>query len=399
MKYQNKSLPSFCTSNEDVINSIINFCKKYKLPILIESTSNQVNQFGGYSKLKPSEFKRKIEKLSKNNLFPKKNIIFGGDHLGPLPWKKLDKKIAMNRAKNLVKLYFNSKFNKLHIDTTIKLKNDKTFNKEIIKNRSKKLLSNLNNKYTKKLILVLGSEVPPAGGGMIKRKYNKNLENEIISEIHLYKKIFKDLKVKNKLNLVVDPGLSFNDTKVFKSKNNVLKFLKKISKLMNVEYEAHSTDYQSLLELKKLVKSNFKFLKVGPELTYNFTNAILKMSKIEKKYTKNHSDIKNIILKTLKQNKKNWMDYYNRADINKVLIGKFDRLRYYWNDINIKKAKNKLFQNIDNLDKRILLRDMGIKNNNQVLLSLSNESNSTIIINSYIFKVLQKYYKACNYKI
>ena len=49
--------------------------------------------------------------------------------------------------------------------------------------------------------------------------------------------------------------------KYFKQKNN-------LSRLSNFSYEAHSSDFQNLSALKKLVKNNFKFLKVGPELTF-----------------------------------------------------------------------------------------------------------------------------------
>ena len=106
----NTCLPSFCTSNEDVIETIICFCKKFRLPILIESTSNQVNQFGGYSKLTPSQFKLKIEKIANKHSLNKKEIIFGGDHLGPLPWNKYNSKLALRRGSALVKLYIKSNF-------------------------------------------------------------------------------------------------------------------------------------------------------------------------------------------------------------------------------------------------------------------------------------------------
>ena len=58
-----KSLPSFCTSNFDVLKVLMVFNKYHKLPTLIESTSNQVNQFGGYTGLEPKQFKKKIRAL------------------------------------------------------------------------------------------------------------------------------------------------------------------------------------------------------------------------------------------------------------------------------------------------------------------------------------------------
>ena len=48
-----KGLPSFCTSNVDVLKTIFFFCQTNKFPCLIESTSNQVNQFGGYTNKTP----------------------------------------------------------------------------------------------------------------------------------------------------------------------------------------------------------------------------------------------------------------------------------------------------------------------------------------------------------
>ena len=55
---------------------------------------------------------------------------------------------------------------------------------------------------------------------------------------------------------------------------------------MNVKYEV----ILLIIKFKRIEKAgtnNFKYLKVGPELTYYFTKAILLMSKIEDKYFKN----------------------------------------------------------------------------------------------------------------
>ena len=62
---QNLSYPSFCTGNESVINSAILFCKIYKLPLIIESTASQVNQYGGYTNKTPRKFSQMIQKMCK----------------------------------------------------------------------------------------------------------------------------------------------------------------------------------------------------------------------------------------------------------------------------------------------------------------------------------------------
>ena len=69
-----KTLPSFCTSNFDVLKSAVIFAKLNNLPILIESTSNQVNQFGGYTSLKPHQFYKKINGIAAKLNYRKKLI-------------------------------------------------------------------------------------------------------------------------------------------------------------------------------------------------------------------------------------------------------------------------------------------------------------------------------------
>ena len=125
----NKSYPSLCTSNFDVLKSSMIFAKYNDLPLLVESTSNQVNQFGGYTHLKPIQFYKKLKILAKKIKF-KNNFYIGADHLGPLPWKNLNENKAMKNSIKLFKDVVKSGYNKIHIDTGIKLKNDKILSKK-----------------------------------------------------------------------------------------------------------------------------------------------------------------------------------------------------------------------------------------------------------------------------
>ena len=92
-----KSLPSFCTSNFDVLWAILYFCKNNNFPVLIESTSSQVNQDGGYTGRKPKKFLEDVNKIAKKFNFDNKKLFIGGDHLGPLPWKHFNNKKALNQ--------------------------------------------------------------------------------------------------------------------------------------------------------------------------------------------------------------------------------------------------------------------------------------------------------------
>ena len=51
-------LTSICSANLHVIKAAILNAKKYSQILLIESTSNQVDQFGGYTGITPQQFRK-----------------------------------------------------------------------------------------------------------------------------------------------------------------------------------------------------------------------------------------------------------------------------------------------------------------------------------------------------
>ena len=138
-----KSYPCFCVSNYDVIKSILFFVKKNNLPVIIESTSSQVNQFGGYTNKTPKQFKAMIFDLCKKIKFPLSQVILGGDHLGHFPWRKRKKKLANKNATNLVKACLNAGYKKIHIDTSYRLLDDITFEKKKVLKRESRRISKI----------------------------------------------------------------------------------------------------------------------------------------------------------------------------------------------------------------------------------------------------------------
>ncbi len=57
-------------------------------PLLIEATSNQVDQFGGYYRNDARRFSRLCLSARRLVEFPQDALILGGDHLGPKPLAK-----------------------------------------------------------------------------------------------------------------------------------------------------------------------------------------------------------------------------------------------------------------------------------------------------------------------
>ncbi len=69
-------------------------------PLLIEATSNQVDQFGGYTGMLPADFRRYVLQLAAQHGFDPADLILGGDHLGPNPWRHLPAAQAMQLAED-----------------------------------------------------------------------------------------------------------------------------------------------------------------------------------------------------------------------------------------------------------------------------------------------------------
>jgi len=78
--------------------------------LLIEATCNQVNQFGGYTGMKPADFVQHVRGIAEASNFPFKNIILGGDHLGPHVWRNESADSAMRKATAMMKDYVQAGF-------------------------------------------------------------------------------------------------------------------------------------------------------------------------------------------------------------------------------------------------------------------------------------------------
>ena len=399
---KNKALPSFCTSNIETIKSIIFFCHINKLPCLIECTSNQVNQEGGYTYKTPKIFVKEILALRKKIKFNPKNLFLGGDHLGPLPWAGNLNNIALKNSINLIKDYLNENFSKIHIDTSIQCKNDKYINSEIVFKRTSKILNNtIIQKKIKNRFIVVGTEVPLAGSGDKKKiviTSNQRIKNEVFN----FKKIFKKINLENNFfGLVIEPGMKYSHSSITKPNFTNFRKKKNISKQNNFFYEAHSTDYQSKIILRQLVKNNFRFLKVGPELTYNYSRSLFFMENIEKEIIKNKkSNIKKIIFSSMLKNKKYWKGYYIKKKPDLFLNSKLDRMRYYFDTKEVTNSILTLKKNINSIDIKSILRSMDLSNKNEFLkLRKKKLSNFDIIKLIFISKTLVKYYNSCGYKV
>jgi D-tagatose-1,6-bisphosphate aldolase subunit GatZ/KbaZ len=363
-------ITSICSANYYVIKAAILNAKKYNQILLIESTSNQVDQFGGYTGLTPAKFKQSVFKLANQLNFSEENIILGGDHLGPNRWQNEVSSSALQKAKDQITSYVSSGFTKIHLDASMKCADDGDQNNpldpSIIAERSAVLCKASEEAVTKSVnevdlpVYIIGTDVPPPGGA----KEHQNtihitLPEEVEETIRVTEMAFKKYNLQEAwervIGLVVQPGVEFGDIDVFdydRSKSKEL--VRLIENFPTIVYEAHSTDYQRKELLRQMVEDHFVFMKVGPWLTYKFREAVFALELIERELLSNKkgiviSNLREVVDQVMVENPKYWKKYYSGCEEDNKLKRKYsysDRIRYYWADRKVDESLKRLLFNL-----------------------------------------------------
>lgn len=365
-------MPSMCTSNGLVIEAVLQQGKRFGDDILIEATSNQVNQFGGYTGMRPSDFKNKVYQIADRVSFPKDRIILGGDHLGPLCWFKEPEESAMQKAEDMVREYVLAGFKKIHLDTSMRLGDDsktEVLSVRTIARRGARLYKACEEAYQELLkdnpfephpSFVIGSEVPIPGGEQEREDQVAITKVDDLHEtISVYQEEFEKLGIENAfesiVGVVVQPGVEFGDENLIRyNRAETVLLSEAIGQYPGLVLEGHSTDYQSPKQLKEMVEDGIAILKVGPALTNAAREGLFALSSIEKELidTDEQADFPSVLEKVMLDNPKNWKEYYRGTEKEKYLKRKYsfsDRWRYYYPADEVQKAIEKLFNNLDSV--------------------------------------------------
>lgn len=115
---------SVCSAHPLVIEAALRFDLASGNSVLIEATSNQVNQYGGYTSMKPADFRDFVLNIAEKVGFPQQRLILGGDHLGPNCWQNEPAETAMEKAVELIKAYVAAGFSKIHLDASMSCADD-----------------------------------------------------------------------------------------------------------------------------------------------------------------------------------------------------------------------------------------------------------------------------------
>jgi D-tagatose-1,6-bisphosphate aldolase subunit GatZ/KbaZ len=352
-----RALPSWCTAHPDTLRAIIATHRDDDEPILIEATCNQVNQEGGYTGMTPAAFRTFAENLTNEASVDRDRLILGGDHLGPNPWRGLSAREAMRRASDLVCAYVEAGFVKIHLDASMRCADDSMLSETTITGRAAELCAAAEDAARgSDLAYVVGTEVPiPGGETEALDALAVTPADNVRRTIDLHRDAFAARGVRDAMRrviaVVVQPGVDFGNSDVVRfDRAKAGGLVEALTDFPEIVFEAHSTDFQSLRSLSDLVHCRFGLLKVGPELTFAFREALFAMAAMESALGGiGDSAIVRALEGAMDRNPDNWRSYVLPGPKERLerLFGLSDRVRYYWPDRDVAKAAAELKTRID----------------------------------------------------
>ncbi len=352
--HQAAGLPSICSANAHVIRAVM---RRYKqagipLPLLIESTANQVDQNGGYTGMTPVDFANFVYQLADEECFPKDALVLGGDHLGPLTWRTRPESEAMAMAADLVTAYVSAGFGKIHLDTSMKLGDDPVGPLDIrtVARRAATLALACEKAFAARRqqcpgdqhpVYVVGSEVPVPGGSQAAEDLAVTCPDDFERTFSSIRNAFMQYGAKEAIPyivaVVVQPGVEFSNMSVHDYLSEKAAALtSRLGKYPSLVFEGHSTDYQTRGALAQLVRDGVAVLKVGPGLTFAMREALMALEAMEG--TRGEDDSKQACFsaqleEVMRESPKHWQNYWDASAAwgqrGQMLFGYSDRCRYY----------------------------------------------------------------------
>jgi D-tagatose-1,6-bisphosphate aldolase subunit GatZ/KbaZ len=399
---------SVCSAHPIVIESALRAGLRNDAPVLIEATSNQVNQFGGYTGMTPVLFKKFVLSIAARVGIAEEQIIFGGDHLGPNCWQGEAAEQAMLKSETLIRDYVAAGFRKIHLDCSMSCAGDPVpLSDAIVAQRAARLCAVAEQTWQatggEAPVYVVGTEVPVPGGA------HEDLTQLAVTSaraaqdtIAAHHSAFADLGSawSRVIAIVVQPGVEFDHHKVIDYRpDQAVELSRFIESQPSLIYEAHSTDYQTQSNLRHLVKDHFAILKVGPAVTFALREALWALAEIEMALLggKGSSRFKQIVLEVMQAQPQYWNKYYgNEASLEVDLqFSLSDRIRYYWSDPKIQEAQAAMLANLSRNPIPLTLLSQFLPIQYQAIRDGILLNNPEQILLASVSAVLHQYHLAC----
>lgn len=411
-KGETTGIYAVCSAHPYVLKAAICFAREQKTPLLVEATSNQVDQFGGYTGMKPTDFRDFIWQLADECHFPRSNLILGGDHLGPNRWQNECADKAMINADELIRSYVAAGFKKIHLDCSMSCADDPVpLTDAIVAKRAARLAviaEETCQQYfgTCDLVYVIGTEVPVPGGAHEELvELAVTTPEAAIATLQAHQIAFSQHNIAHIwpriIGLVVQPGVEFDHLSVIDYQPEKTRELSQvITQHHHLVYEAHSTDYQTPVALSQLVKDHFAILKVGPGLTFALREVLFALAAIEDELIteSERSSLRQVMEKVMLERPEYWENYYTGDTLTQRIARSYsysDRIRYYWPDKTITTAVERLLLNLNQTAIPLPLISQYLPLQYPLIRAGDLTATPEDLIVAHIQTVLRHYHNAC----
>jgi D-tagatose-bisphosphate aldolase class II non-catalytic subunit len=343
-------IPSWCTAHPQTLAAILRSYREDDAPVLIEATCNQVNQFGGYTGMDPAGFATFVRGIATAQGVDPARLILGGDHLGPNPWRHEPAAAAMNKARAMVAAYVASGFTKIHLDASMACAGDVSLSEDRMAARAAELCA-VAEASGAAPVYVIGTEVPVPGGETAGAgALALTTPNAARVTLDMHREAFAarglNAAMDRVIGVVVQPGVDFSNDAIHAYDPPLAAALAAAAPGFDGPlYEAHSTDYQSAAALDALVGDHFAILKVGPELTFAYRQAVMALERLEALMGLPPSGLTDTLLTAMRARPADWRTHVapGAREEAMMLYGLSDRPRYYWPVPEVQAAQARLF--------------------------------------------------------
>lgn len=405
-----------CSSHPWVLESAIRQAVADNSLLHVESTSSQVNQFGGYSGQTPRQFAEAVWEAARNAGLPAERVLLGADHLGPYPWRSESSASALEKGCELARQCVLSGYQKVHLDASMSCAGDPTpLDKKTVAERAMLLCAAAEHAVQQlpagsaAPVYVIGTEVPTPGGEVGPGEPPAVTTAEDAGNTL---KTFADAFRKHGLlhawdrviAIVVQPGVEFGDDVVWDYDAQKAQALSAaLPSRPKLVYEAHSTDYQRPDALARMVQDHFAILKVGPALTFAFRETVFALSAIERELLGSRpatrlSHVREELEAAMLRNPVYWRPYYQGDEIDLQLARAFslsDRCRYYWHEAAVQKELDQLLSNLAACKMPFGLLSQYLPLECEAVRCGALQSEPSALIHHHIRAVLETYAAAC----
>ncbi|WIT12108.1 D-tagatose-bisphosphate aldolase, class II, non-catalytic subunit [Paucibacter sediminis] len=409
-----RGLTSVCCSHATVLRAAIQVALAHGTPLLVEATSNQVDQFGGYTGMTPAQFARYVHGLAAAAGLPAERLILGGDHLGPNAWQGLPAAAAMDHAETLIHAYVSAGFQKIHLDCSMACADDPPrLSDALVAERSARLARVAEAAAAQAglaaPVYVIGTEVPVPGGeaslgGGVAVTAPAAADQTL--QVHAQAFAAQGLQAawERVIAMVVQPGVDFDHSQVQHyapaAAAELSAFLRRQTLRPGLVFEAHSTDYQTEAALAALVRDGFAILKVGPAATFALREALFALSHIEAELlpAARRAGLIEVLEAAMLAQPRHWQKHYGGTPAQQTLLRRYafsDRCRYYWGEPAVQTAVDQLIANLDGIELPLPLVSQFLPEQARAVLEGRLAPRAQALAEHKVGAVLAAYARAC----